>query len=103
MSPPVTALPIERTPAFLGVTRSATGRIWRDRLDMRGTARALVTRINREINAIAEDAEVKSRALAQGTDLEAQTPERFAAFLAARESILPWIKEIGRASCRERV
>ena len=45
----------------------------------RGTARALVTRINREINAIAEDAEVKSRALAQGTDLEAQTPEQFAA------------------------
>jgi len=41
MSPPVTALPIETPPAFLGVTRSATGRIWRDRLDVRSTARAL--------------------------------------------------------------
>uniref|UniRef100_Q07MG3 Single-stranded-DNA-specific exonuclease RecJ n=1 Tax=Rhodopseudomonas palustris (strain BisA53) TaxID=316055 RepID=Q07MG3_RHOP5 len=41
MSPPVTALPIETPLAFLGVTRSATGRIWRDRLDIRGTARAL--------------------------------------------------------------
>ena len=40
MSPPATALPIETMPAFLGVTRSATGRIWRDRLDVRGTARA---------------------------------------------------------------
>src|SRR5262245_49430299 len=26
---------------FLGVERSATGRVWRDRLDERGTARAL--------------------------------------------------------------
>lgn len=41
MPPPVTALPIETPPAFLGVTRSATGRVWRDRLDARGTARAL--------------------------------------------------------------
>jgi single-stranded-DNA-specific exonuclease len=35
------ALPVEIPPAFLGVTRSATGRIWRDRLDPRGAARAL--------------------------------------------------------------
>ncbi|CAN5276473.1 single-stranded-DNA-specific exonuclease RecJ [soil metagenome] len=37
----VSALPVETPPAFLGVTRSATGRVWRDRLDPRGTARAL--------------------------------------------------------------
>ena len=41
MTLPASALPVETPPAFLGVTRSATGRIWRDRLDPRGAARAL--------------------------------------------------------------
>ncbi|MEH2509119.1 single-stranded-DNA-specific exonuclease [Nitrobacteraceae bacterium AZCC 1564] len=41
MTLPASALPIEAPPAFLGVTKSATGRIWRDRLDPRGAARAL--------------------------------------------------------------
>src|ERR1700759_3600360 len=36
-----TALPIESTPAFLGVQHSLTGKLWRDRLDARGAARAL--------------------------------------------------------------
>ncbi|WP_315832524.1 single-stranded-DNA-specific exonuclease RecJ [Bradyrhizobium prioriisuperbiae] len=40
MSPP-TALPVETPVAFLGVTRSATGCLWRDRLDPRGAAKAL--------------------------------------------------------------
>jgi single-stranded-DNA-specific exonuclease len=34
-------LPVETPPAFLGVTRSVTDRVWRDRLDPRGAARAL--------------------------------------------------------------
>src|SRR5437762_9776103 len=38
---PASALPIETPLAFLGVTRSATGKLWRDRLDARGQARAL--------------------------------------------------------------
>lgn len=63
---------------------------WNGILAPRGMPRALVVRINREINAIAEDAEVKSRALAQGTDLEVQTPEQFAAFLAAQST--KWLK-----------
>jgi single-stranded-DNA-specific exonuclease len=41
MTLPVSALPVETPPAFLGVARSATGRLWRDRLDARGAARAL--------------------------------------------------------------
>lgn len=41
MTPPVTALPVETPHAFLGVTRSATGKLWRDRLDARGAAQAL--------------------------------------------------------------
>jgi single-stranded-DNA-specific exonuclease len=35
------ALPVEVPQAFLGVLHSATGKLWRDRLDTRGTARAL--------------------------------------------------------------
>src|SRR3981189_2243186 len=41
MTPPTTALPVELPPAFLGVSQSATGKLWRDRLDARGAARAL--------------------------------------------------------------
>ncbi len=40
MTPPTT-LPVETPVAFLGVTRSATGCLWRDRLDPRGAAKAL--------------------------------------------------------------
>ncbi len=41
MTLPATALPVEQPPAFLGVAHSATGKLWRDRLDARGAARAL--------------------------------------------------------------
>ena len=41
MTLPVSALPVDLPPAFLGVARSATGKLWRDRLDARGAARAL--------------------------------------------------------------
>src|ERR1700754_4973129 len=36
-----TALPVEAPQAFLGVARSLTDKLWRDRLDARGAARAL--------------------------------------------------------------
>src|SRR6202051_1272290 len=41
MTLPASALPVEAPPAFLGVSHSATGKLWRDRLDARGAARAL--------------------------------------------------------------
>jgi single-stranded-DNA-specific exonuclease len=41
MTLPASVLPIEAPPAFLGVVQSATGKLWRDRLDARGAARAL--------------------------------------------------------------
>ncbi|CAN5263621.1 single-stranded-DNA-specific exonuclease RecJ [soil metagenome] len=41
MTLPASALPVETTPAFLGVSQSVTGRVWRDRLDPRGAAKAL--------------------------------------------------------------
>src|ERR1700754_4838313 len=41
MAFPASALPVESPQAFLGVSQSATGKLWRDRLDPRGAARAL--------------------------------------------------------------
>jgi single-stranded-DNA-specific exonuclease len=41
MSAAASVLPIETPPAFLGVVSSLTGKLWRDRLDGRGVARAL--------------------------------------------------------------
>src|SRR4051812_5010270 len=41
MAFPASALPVELPPAFLGVTQSVTGKLWRDRLDPRGAAKAL--------------------------------------------------------------
>jgi single-stranded-DNA-specific exonuclease len=41
MTPPATALPVEAPQAFLGVARSLTDKLWRDRLDARGAAQAL--------------------------------------------------------------
>jgi single-stranded-DNA-specific exonuclease len=41
MSPPAAALPVEIPQAFLGVARSLTEKLWRDRLDARGAAQAL--------------------------------------------------------------
>src|SRR5262245_24867821 len=38
---PASTFPVEAPPAFLGVARSATGKLWRDRLDARGAAKAL--------------------------------------------------------------
>ena len=67
------ALPVEAPQAFLGVSQSATGKLWRDRLDIRGAARAL--------------------AIVQ----RYQLPEMLARVIAGRDV------EIGRASCRERV
>ena len=41
MTQTATVLPAELPPAFLGVQQSLTGKLWRDRLDVRGAARAL--------------------------------------------------------------
>ena len=41
MTLPASALPVDGPSSFLGVSQSATGRVWRDRIDQRGAARAL--------------------------------------------------------------
>src|SRR4051795_9461831 len=41
MALPLSALPVEPPPAFLGVSQSATGKLWRDLPEARGRAKAL--------------------------------------------------------------
>src|SRR6476620_2358889 len=68
MTLPASALPVEAPPAFLGVTRSATGKLWRDRLDARGTARALAITQRYQLP------EMLSRVLAgRGVEIDAVT------------------------------
>src|ERR1700704_6052621 len=64
------ALPIETPPAFLGVAQSATGKLWRDRLDARGAARALAITQRYQLP------EMLARVLA-GRDVEIDAVEDF--------------------------
>src|SRR5437016_14144452 len=70
MTLPATALPIELPPAFLGVTRSLTGKLWRDRLDARGAPRALAIAQRHQLP------EMLARVLA-GRDVEIDTVADF--------------------------
>jgi tripartite-type tricarboxylate transporter receptor subunit TctC len=68
---------------------------WNGILAPRGLPKPLVTLLNREFNRITETADVKDKALAQGTELESRTPEQFGAFLAAQTA--KWTK-VAKAS-----
>jgi single-stranded-DNA-specific exonuclease len=70
MTLPASALPIEQPPAFLGVSQSATGKLWRDRLDPRGAARALAIAQRYQLP------EMLARVLA-GRDVEIDAVEDF--------------------------
>jgi single-stranded-DNA-specific exonuclease len=70
MSLSPSALPVEAPIAFLGVTRSATGRLWRDRLDPRGAAKALAISQRHQLP------EMLARVLA-GRGVEIDTVEDF--------------------------
>src|SRR6201746_1744940 len=70
MKLPATALPVEAPPAFLGVSHSATGKLWRDRLDPRGAARALAIAQRYQLP------EMLARVLA-GRDVEIDAVEDF--------------------------
>lgn len=71
---------------------------WNGILAPRGLPRPLVIRLNREFNRIVENPEVREKALAQGTDLESQTPEEFGAFLVAQTA--KWTKVAKAANMR---
>jgi single-stranded-DNA-specific exonuclease len=70
MTLPLSALPVEAPPAFLGVSRSMTGKLWRDRLDARGAARALAIVQRHQLP------EMLARVLA-GRDVEIDAVEDF--------------------------
>ena len=70
MTLPASALPVEAPQAFLGVNRSATGKLWRDRLDARGQARALAIVQRYQLP------EMLARVLA-GRDVEIEAVEDF--------------------------
>src|SRR3954447_6807274 len=70
MTLPASALPVEAPPAFLGVSNSATGKLWRDRLDARGAARALAIVQRHQLP------EMLARVLA-GRDVEIDAVEDF--------------------------
>src|ERR1700748_3430659 len=70
MTLPASALPVEILPSFLGVAQSATGKVWRDRLDARGAARALAITQRYRLP------EMLSRVLA-GRDVEIDAVEDF--------------------------
>src|SRR3984957_14752826 len=70
MTLPASALPVEAPPAFLGVSHSATGKLWRDRLDGRGAARALAIAQRYQLP------EMLARVLA-GRDVEIDAVEDF--------------------------
>src|ERR1700750_990257 len=65
-----TVLPVEAPQAFLGVSQSATGKLWRDRLDPRGAARALAIAQRYQLP------EMLARVLA-GRDVEIDAVEDF--------------------------
>src|ERR1700694_787985 len=67
---PASALPVEQPPAFLGVAKSAAGKLWRDRLDARGAARALAIAQRHQLP------EMLARVLA-GRDVEIDGVEDF--------------------------
>src|SRR3982075_2729494 len=70
MTLPASALPVEAPQAFLGVSHSATGKLWRDRLDARGAAGALAITERYQLP------EVLARLLA-GRDVEIDAVEDF--------------------------
>src|SRR6202012_4550868 len=70
MTLPASALPVETPPAFLGVAHSLTGKLWRDRLDARGAARALAITQRYQLP------EMLARVLA-GRDVEIDAVEDF--------------------------
>jgi single-stranded-DNA-specific exonuclease len=70
MALPASALPVESPQVFLGVSQSATGKLWRDRLDPRGSARALAIAQRYQLP------EMLARVLA-GRDVEIEAVEDF--------------------------
>ncbi|MGE5522522.1 MAG: tripartite tricarboxylate transporter substrate binding protein [Rhodospirillaceae bacterium] len=90
-SPALPNLPTVAESALPGFDVSA----WNGLLAPRGTPRAIVDKLNREMHRVAELADVKERAASQGAELAVDTPEQFGAHIKAE--IAKWGKLV-RAS-----
>lgn len=93
-SPALPDLPTVAESALPGFDVSA----WNGILGPRGTPPATVDRLNRELHRIVAIPEVRERALAQGAELMANTPEQFASHIKAE--IAKWSKVVKSAGIR---
>jgi len=71
---------------------------WYGLLAPKATARAIVTKLNREVVAIINLPEVKANLLAEGAEPVGNTPEQFGEFIKAE--IAKWGKVIRTAGLR---
>ena len=71
---------------------------WNGILVPAGTPKAIVTRLNSEINAILKDPDVVKKLNAAGFDLAGGTPEEFAATIAGETA--KWAPVIKRANIK---
>jgi tripartite-type tricarboxylate transporter receptor subunit TctC len=78
-SPALPDLPTVAESALPGFDVSA----WNGLMAPRGTPRAIVDKLNREMHRIAELPDIKERASSQGAELAVDTPEAFAAYVKA--------------------
>jgi tripartite-type tricarboxylate transporter receptor subunit TctC len=93
-SPALPELPTVAESALPGFDVSA----WNGILAPRGTPRATVDRLNRELHRIVAIPDVRERAFAQGAELTANTPEQFAAHIKAE--IAKWGTVVKSAGIR---
>src|SRR6202165_2464606 len=85
MTLPASALPVEAPPAFLGVSHSATGKLWRDRLDARGAARAVAVAQRYQLPEMLARGVAGGAARALAIAQRYQLPEMLARVLAGRD------------------
>ena len=84
MTLPASAIPTETPAAFLGVANSATGRLWRDRLDARGAARGLLLYASYPASNMSESLQIPVMSISGDRD-GLSTPDK----IAASRSTLP--------------
>ena len=81
----------ETVPGFEATT-------WHGMVVAKGTPRAIVDRLNAEVNKVLANPEVRNRLTSQGAEVQGGTPEKFAAHIKAE--IPKWAKVIKEAGAR---
>ena len=71
---------------------------WHGMVVARGTPRAIVDRLNAEVNKVLANPEVRNRLTSQGAEVQGGTPEKFAAHI--KSEIPKWAKVIKDAGAR---